>query len=55
MKKIKKVLRLFALILLIMLASVGVGIVGGIPVKPSGRKEDPVEIGIRSEESSGQE
>jgi hypothetical protein len=40
MEYLKKALRMMALICLIVLATVGVGISGGIPLKSQGRKEE---------------
>jgi hypothetical protein len=51
MKKIKKVLKLCILILLIVLAGVGIGIVGGVPIIPKRKGEDPIEIKIELVES----
>jgi hypothetical protein len=44
MKRFKRALRLFGFILLIVLASFGIGIGGGAPIPPSTRKKDPVEV-----------
>jgi len=44
MNKFKRTLRRFAFILLIILAAVGVGIVGGIPIPSNGRKKETAEI-----------
>lgn len=40
MKKFKKFIRLLALILMILLASIGVGLAGGMPIPLTGRRED---------------
>lgn len=52
MKKLKKALRLLAFVLLIILASSGIG---GIPVMPSGKKEEGHEIKINFEESESEQ
>lgn len=52
MKKVKKALRLFAFVLLIILASSGIG---GIPVIPSGKKQEGAEIQIDFEESESEQ
>ena len=44
MKSTKKLLRLIALVFLFLLASIGVGLGGGIPIPSSGRKENNIEI-----------
>jgi hypothetical protein len=44
MKWLKKLLRLFALVLLIVLASVGIGIIGGAPAPVPNRKENGITI-----------
>ncbi|MCU4175800.1 hypothetical protein [Carboxylicivirga sp. N1Y90] len=44
MTNYKKVLRVVALVLLILLATLGIGISGGIPVSSSGKKEDTIEV-----------
>lgn len=52
MKSFKKILRLLGLVLLIVLASVGLGIGGGIPIQPSNKKEDVIEIKVELVESN---
>lgn len=52
MKSFKKILRLLGLVLLIVLASVGLGIGGGIPIPPSNKKEDTIEIKVELVESN---
>lgn len=44
MTYIKKALHIAALVLLILLATIGIGISGGIPVSASGKKEDTIEV-----------
>jgi hypothetical protein len=44
MKYLKKAIRLTGLALLIFLASIGLG--GGIPIPPSNRKENHIEIKV---------
>ena len=51
MKDFKKTIRLFGLVVLIVLASLGIGICGGIPIPTSNRKEDSVKIKIEVVES----
>lgn len=58
MKGFKQALRLTGFILLIILASFGIGIGGGAPIPPSTRKKDPVEViseEVDSERSSESE
>lgn len=44
MKSFKKILRLLGLILLIVLASLGIGFVGGVPIPPTKKRENTIEI-----------
>lgn len=44
MTNFKRVLRIAALVLLILLATLGIGISGGIPLSSSGKKEDTIEV-----------
>lgn len=44
MKSFKKTLRLLGLILLIVLASLGIGFVGGVPIPPSKKRENTIEL-----------
>jgi hypothetical protein len=46
MKRFKKTLRLLGLVLLIVLACLGIGIVGGAPVPRSNKKENTIEINV---------
>lgn len=43
-------MRMVVLIFLILLATVGVGLSGGIPTPPSGRKENTIEVIAEVEE-----
>ncbi|MGD1890858.1 MAG: hypothetical protein ACFB15_09725 [Cyclobacteriaceae bacterium] len=52
MKKFKRTLRLIGLILLIALGSMGVGLIGGVPIQPIRKKEDTIEVIIEMESSS---
>lgn len=44
MKKFRKLLRLFWLVIFIVLGSVGVGLGGGVPIPLTGRKRNIVEV-----------
>jgi hypothetical protein len=44
MQSFKKTMRLFGLGLLIVLATLGVGIGGGVPISPNKKREDSNEI-----------
>ena len=44
MKSFKKTLRLLGLVFLIVLASLGIGFVGGVPIPPSKKREDTIEL-----------
>lgn len=46
MKSFKKIWRGICLVLLLSLALVGIGAAGGIPVPPSNRKENQIEINV---------
>lgn len=46
MKHFKKTLKLLGLVILIVLTSFGVGLVGGVPVSSSNKKEDTIHITI---------
>jgi hypothetical protein len=52
MKSFKKMLRLSGLVLLIVLATVGIGFGGGMPILPSNKKEDIIEIKVELVESN---
>ncbi len=51
MKSFKKILRLSGLVLLIVLASVGIGLAGVVPIPTSTKKEDMIEINVELVES----
>jgi len=55
MKKIKKAIKLFALVCLIILASLGLGIVGGIPIPFSDKRKQSSDIKIELVESIEEE
>lgn len=55
MKNLKKTIKRFGFVLLIILASVGVGIGGGAPILPTSKKEDPIEIKVELPESKDNE
>ncbi|MES2836682.1 MAG: hypothetical protein V4667_04095 [Bacteroidota bacterium] len=44
MKKFQKKFRLFSLILLVIVASVGIGIAGAIPISTNKKRENLIEI-----------
>lgn len=46
MKKLLKAIKLFGYICLIVLASVGLGLGGAVPVAPTKRKEDGIEVKV---------
>jgi len=48
MKKFKRILRLSGLICLIILASVGMGIGGAVPIPMANKKEDTIELIVES-------
>ncbi len=52
MKSFKKTLKLLGLVLLIVLASVGIGISGGVSIPPTKKKEDTIEIKVELVEST---
>ena len=55
MKKFKKALKFFALISLILLASLGIGIVGGIPISFSDKRRQTPDIKIELVETNEEE
>lgn len=55
MKRIKKIARLLGWILLISLAICGVGIAGGVPIPPSNKRENEIEMQIELYESEENE
>ncbi len=52
MKRFKKTLRLSGLVLLMVLASLGIGLSGGVALPRSGKKEDAIEINEEFPEST---
>jgi len=46
MKLLKKTVKLFSISMLIVLASIGIGLGGGIPIQASKKKEDFLDIKI---------
>lgn len=52
MKSFKRILRLLGLVLLIVLACVGIGFGGGVPIPTSNKKEDTIEIKVELVESN---
>ncbi|MCB0705762.1 MAG: hypothetical protein KDC34_10655 [Saprospiraceae bacterium] len=44
MERFKKLMRLLLLVILIVLASLGIGIAGGIPIPTSKKSQQPIEI-----------
>lgn len=52
MKVFKKTVRLLGLFILIILASVGIAIGGGIPIPPGNKKEENIEVSIELEDDS---
>lgn len=55
MKSFKRILRLSGFVLLIVLASVGVGFAGGVPIPSSNKKEDTIEITVEMVETQEDE
>jgi hypothetical protein len=51
MKKMKSMFKLLGLVFLIILASIGIGIVGGVPLFPTSKREDNVVVKIELVES----
>lgn len=52
MKSFKKVLRLVGLVLLLVLATMGVGLSGGVPVRTAGKRDEMVEISVQLDEAA---
>lgn len=46
MKSFKKALRLIGLVLLLILATVGVGLTGGIPLRRTNKRDEIIEINV---------
>lgn len=55
MEKLKKIIRISGLVIMVILASVGLGLVGGVPIPSSSRSKEPIEINIELEESNDEE
>ena len=55
MKSFKKTFKLLGLVFLIVLASVGIGFGGGIPIPSSNKREDTIAIKIELVESNKDE
>lgn len=55
MKSFKKTVKLIGFVLLIVLASVGIGITGAPPVPLSRKKEDTIEVKTESTETQADE
>jgi anionic cell wall polymer biosynthesis LytR-Cps2A-Psr (LCP) family protein len=51
MVRLKTIMRWIGLMLLVILASAGIGIVGAVPVQPTSKKEDKSELKIELSES----
>ncbi|SNY99461.1 hypothetical protein [Flagellimonas pacifica] len=51
MIRFKKALRLLGLFVLVVFASIGVGLNGGVPLPTSSRKKDTIELVMESKES----
>ncbi|TXN37025.1 hypothetical protein FVB32_01690 [Flagellimonas hymeniacidonis] len=51
MKRFKKALRLLGLFVLVVFASIGVGLNGGVPLPNATRKKDTIELIMESDES----
>ena len=50
MKKIKRIITLLGFVILMILASVGMGIAGAAPIMPTNKREDAVVINIEEDE-----
>lgn len=50
MKKIKRIITLLGFVILMILASVGMGIAGAAPIMPINKREDAVVINIEEDE-----
>lgn len=51
MKRFKKALRLLGLFVLVVFASIGVGLNGGVPLPTANRKKDTIELIMESDET----
>ena len=51
MERFKNILKLSALVLLIVLASVGIGMAGGVPIPSSNKRKDSTDLKIELVES----
>jgi hypothetical protein len=57
-KKLKKILRIAGMVMLMVLASFGVGLMGGVPIPINKRRENAIELHVElkeSEENKGEE
>ena len=52
MERFKNILKLSALVLLIVLASVGIGMAGGVPIPSSNKRKDSTDLKIELVESN---
>jgi hypothetical protein len=50
-KKFKKIMRIAGMIMLMVLASFGVGLIGGVPIPMNKRRENVIELRIELKES----
>ena len=55
MEKIKRFIKILGLVVLMFLASIGIGLVGGIPIMPSNKRDNTIQIKTEVEESSDDE
>ena len=55
MEHLKKVLRLLIFIIIIALATIGIGISGGVPIPTSFKRENRAEMNIELKESDEEE
>lgn len=52
MRSFKKMLRLIGLVLLLVLATMGVGLSGGVPVRSVGKRDEMIEISVQLDEAA---